>query len=66
MTDAAAHHCAEELDEEQKPSSREELISPADGLYLQNFKSSGQSCLLSFFFFFFTSVKEGRSLGKAE
>lgn len=52
MTDAAAHHCAEELDEEQKPSSREELISPADGLYLQNFKSSGQSCLLSFFFFF--------------
>lgn len=53
MTDAAAHHCAEELEEEQKPSSREELISPADGLYLQNFKSSGQSCLLSFSFSFF-------------
>lgn len=55
MADAAAHHRGWEAEGEQRPRSGERSISPAHRFSLWNFKSSGQSCWLSFFDFFFFS-----------
>lgn len=61
---------AEKPEEKQRPRSREGFMSPVHKFYLQDFKSSWQ---LRWFFlfcfvlvFFFASVKEGQSQGKAE